>query len=595
MAKRSRRHKVVVASAVAVVAVGGGVAWAATRTTGTVYRLASVERSDVTQTVTGVGAMSSVTQRTLSFAGNGTVKSVKVSIGSEVRAGQVVAQLDTTMLEQQVRSDESGVASAQQQLASDERAQSGSSGDSTDSFAQTPLVAAPSHGAGGGGSLAADQAAVVAAQQRVDALLNGPVSPRSPHVLSIDIAAMQSACATSAVTISTASTSDGVVSGSVAGGSGLPVSLVGGTYADGTPVPATTVAADGSYSFGSAAQPLRASASYTVQLGDASHGVVGSGECSAALLTVADDERAIQQAERDLAAAEHKLDTDLAAKASSTPSRTSSTPSSTRSGSQSSTPSRSSSSPNASTTITAAQLAADQKQIDAANARLAVSRQNLAAATLTSPIDGTVGAVSMTAGSSASPSSTSTITVIGHGRKAVTVQVGIGVIDSVHVGENASVTIDGVTNPMHGKVSEVGVLNTTGTSGSTSTYPVTVLLDATTLPIYDGAGATVAINVGTAHNVLTVPISAVHRTARGATVETYAGGKVTTQRVTLATVGTDRVEVTSGLTAGERVVLAEVSAPVPTDSTQTGRGRFAGVVTFGTGGGGAARRFGGGN
>ena len=144
--------------------------------------------------------------------------------------------------------------------------------------------------------------------------------------------------------------------------------------------------------------------------------------------------------------------------------------------------------------------------------------------------------------------------------------------------------MDGVAGPLSGHVSYVGVMNTSGTSGATATYPVTVVLDPTTTPLFDGAGVSTAITVGSVNGVLTVPISAVHQIGTLQTVSVYAKGKVTVERVTVGVSGVDRVQVLTGLSAGQRVVLADISAPVPSNSTLTGR-RFGGA-----GGSGRRRR-----
>ena len=70
------------------------------------------------------------------------------------------------------------------------------------------------------------------------------------------------------------------------------------------------------------------------------------------------------------------------------------------------------------------QIAADQAAVDAANAQLAAAQQNLAAATLVSPIAGTVADVTITAGQSASANSTTAhVVVIGPGQNEVTTAV----------------------------------------------------------------------------------------------------------------------------------------------------------------------------
>ena len=99
-------------------------------------------------------------------------------------------------------------------------------------------------------------------------------------------------------------------------------------------------------------------------------------------------------------------------------------------------------------------------------------------------------------------------------------------------------------------------------------------------------GASVAIEVGTARNVLTIPISALHTTGTRHTVDLYRDGGVTTQPVVIGVVGAERVQIKSGLAAGDRVVLADVSAPLPSDNNAPfGRSdsSLGGALTGGTG------------
>ena len=612
-----------------VVVAGGGAAWAATRHSAPAYRTATVSRATVHETVTEVGTIGSVSQRAVSFPVSGTVASVGVKVGDSVSAGDVLARLDRTALRQALQSDRGSVASAKQQLATDEATEQSSATESAAITGTSGIVLAavrttpspgPSTSAGGSGSssvptgsgassvIAKDQAAVVAAQAKVDSLLTA---------LKDDLAGEKSACASSTVTFTTSSDADGVISGTISGAAGLPVSLVDGTDAAGASVAATTVGSDGSYGFGSPSDPLRANATYTVQLGTAGNGVTGVGSCQSALVQVQSDEQGVATAEKTLASAEQTLDDALAAAArgastgssgsgssGSRPTGSTGTSGSVGGGSYptggtgssglgSSSSSGTSLGSGASSnlgssagTITAASLAADQKAIDAAKAQVVVARQQLDDATLTAPINGTVADVAIATGDAVSAgSSSATITIVGTGQKEVTTTIGIDDVDSVKEGDTAHVTIDGVSTSLTGKVTEIGVMNTSGTSGTTTTYPVTVLLDPTSKALYDGAGATVSIDVGTARDALTVPTSAVHSVGRLDTVTVLADGRTSVQRVTVGIAGDDRVQIRSGLKAGQQVVLANLDEAVPSsDSSTTGFG--GGTFGGGTFGGG---------
>ncbi|ABD09586.1 hypothetical protein ThrDRAFT_00680 [Frankia casuarinae] len=239
--------------------------------------------------------------------------------------------------------------------------------------------------------------------------------------------------------------------------------------------------------------------------------------------------------------------------------------------------------------VTAEQLAADQAAIDAAVAQVALAQQNLAETTLTSPVTGTVAAVSISPGMTVGAfSSTNAITVLGAGGKQVVTTVPLSAVDLVRPGDRADVTVDGVSTPLTGTVSSIGVLNST--TGSTTTYPVKIALAATRTKLFDGTGATVSIVVREVRNMLTVPTSAVHRVGGLSTVSVLRKGKAVTVRVTTGAVGADRTEVTSGLTAGNQVILADLHAALPsarTNSSSTRGGALSGGGgLFGAGGGG---------
>jgi hypothetical protein len=71
-------------------------------------------------------------------------------------------------------------------------------------------------------------------------------------------------------------------------------------------------------------------------------------------------------------------------------------------------------------------------------------------------------------------------------------------------------------------------------------------------------------------------------------VTVLANGTTSTVSIQIGTVGTDRTAVTSGLTAGQTVVLADLGRAIPSSNTTTrfGGGGFGGTVI---GGGGFGR------
>jgi multidrug efflux pump subunit AcrA (membrane-fusion protein) len=88
--------------------------------------------------------------------------------------------------------------------------------------------------------------------------------------------------------------------------------------------------------------------------------------------------------------------------------------------------------------------------------------------------------------------------------------------------------------------------------------------------------------------VVTVPTSAVTEVGAGrATVDVLDRGRPITTVVTVGIVGGSRTSIVSGLEAGQRVVLADLDAALPTtdSANQRGFGGLRGPVTFRSRGG----------
>jgi hypothetical protein len=111
-------------------------------------------------------------------------------------------------------------------------------------------------------------------------------------------------------------------------------------------------------------------------------------------------------------------------------------------------------------------------------------------------------------------------------------------------------------------------------------------MDKTGSHLFEGAGASVTIEIAQVSNVLTVPSSAVRTLGTLSTVSVLKNGQAVITRVNLGTVGTDRTQITSGVTAGEQVVLADLKTPLPSGNATGSTRRFATTTggAFGRGG-----------
>jgi RND family efflux transporter MFP subunit len=231
-------------------------------------------------------------------------------------------------------------------------------------------------------------------------------------------------------------------------------------------------------------------------------------------------------------------------------------------------------------TVSAAQLAADQSAVDAANANLALAQQQLSQATIVSPLTGVISSVGLTVGQQATAGSTTTavdvIDPTGHG---VTLSVDVTKIPQVKVGDKATVVPDGSSLPLAATVSYVAAAPT---SSSSTAYNVQLAFGSNPTTLRDGIQAAVTITTSQAVNALAVPTSAVNHRGALDYVLVPNGATTKAQIITVGSVGAIYTQVTGGLTAGQRVVLANPNTPIPT-STVTGRiARITGGVTSGT-------------
>jgi multidrug efflux pump subunit AcrA (membrane-fusion protein) len=209
-----------------------------------------------------------------------------------------------------------------------------------------------------------------------------------------------------------------------------------------------------------------------------------------------------------------------------------------------------------------------------------VAQQNLDQTTMVSPIEGTVAAVNVKAGSAAPSGTTAHVVVIGPGAQQVTTQVSDLDVGSVKVGAAAEVTPSGASGaPLKGTVTEVGKLNV-GTA-SAPAYKITIGLAADAPGMPAGQSATVSISTAHVTDVVAVPSSAVHTNGAERTVTLLEGSTTRVVPVQVGAVGPALTEIVSGVQPGDEVVLADLTQPLPSFTTSGAR-----AVTGGGGGGG---------
>ncbi|MEU9129284.1 HlyD family efflux transporter periplasmic adaptor subunit [Kitasatospora sp. NPDC048540] len=183
-----RRGAVLLNSALGVALLGGAALAYTTLDSGTSsaagksgVRTATVAKGTVLATVSGSGTLASPSDAGLDFTTGGRLTSVKVGVGDTVKAGQVLATVDTTSAQQQVNAATSALNAAEANLTKAE------AGETVTTTKQLPASGSGSSGgsgrSGGSGSGApttpapqtttvtttkVDQAQVAQAQQQVD-------------------------------------------------------------------------------------------------------------------------------------------------------------------------------------------------------------------------------------------------------------------------------------------------------------------------------------------------------------------------------------------------------------------------------------------
>jgi HlyD family secretion protein len=533
----------------ALVLAGGGIAWANSAGAASGYRTAVATIGSVDETLTVNGALASATRRDRAFAASGAVDGVNVSVGDRVAAGDVLATIDPTELQDAVDAAESQLADAKQALATDLASQSSSS--SSDAAADTPSDSPtqPS-GASSDPALEAAIAKVVAAQQSLLALAQA----------SADALAASEGTSASAATVC--------------------APFLAATLDDGTvePVePAEPVEGDAP-----AAEPADGATPLTLEavqqlLADCQTAITGVGD---AQTVVASAQTAVQAAMADLDAAVTEL-RDAAAASGSNGSNGSdgsgsSTPSSTDTGSPTG--------GSGASAASAADIVADQAQIAVAEADLAIAQHELQAAQLTTPIAGTVASVGFAVGESVTAGSTTqVITIIGDDGYTVEATVTLAQIAKIEAGQTGTAVVTSSGASYDATVSSVGFVNVSDTS--TPSYVVEIAIDPAGATLLNGAAVEVAIDLAAASDVLTVPLSALHVDGTSYSVQVLADGELTSVPVEVGAIGSESVEITSGLAEGDEVVIADLGADITSDDTTSGGfSGPGGVVEFsGTG------------
>jgi trimeric autotransporter adhesin len=605
------------------------------------YRTTTVTTGSVEQRLNLTGSAQRVNQVNQGFAVTGTVSSVSVAVGDTVTAGEVLATLNPTPLHSAVISATASLAKAKATLESDQSATttaatttsgtSGPSGTSGTSLAMTttpvskpaataapttsPRVAGPSGRKGAGTSLAQAQQRVTSAQQAITADLRqasaalAQCAPFFPSESPTSSASPTPSAPSTTVSASSAATTSTPTATSIA-----------------TPTPtSTTTASTSTPSVAEIKACLSALRTAPTQQQIQRHRLALTDSQSALMTTVtlaittatntantpnttSPSTSTGQSSTRQSAASGSSGSQASGSQASGSQASGSQASRSQSSGSQSSGSQAAQSSGGLSSGTgqsSASRAVTDQAAVTNAEAALSSAQADLTSATLKSSIGGTVGSVSLVKGASSQGKS---VVIVGTGAVEVTVNVPLASIGTVHIGQKANVTPQGATSTAAGSVTSISLLPSTSTSStgtgsgtgqgtstsSSPTYPVVVRVPDALPALATGSRADVSLLIGTVSKALTVPNSALTPLAKGqAMAQTLKNGVVTPALVKTGYAGTLTTQITSGLSAGQQVVLADLSTALPTNTTSSRRLGFPGGSAGGLGGGLGGAGFGG--
>jgi macrolide-specific efflux system membrane fusion protein len=231
-------------------------------------------------------------------------------------------------------------------------------------------------------------------------------------------------------------------------------------------------------------------------------------------------------------------------------------------------------------TITSAQTAVTNAQSTVDSAQ-----QALDGTVLTAPMAGTVTAVNGSVGESSSASSSGFAELADLTQMQVSASFAEADATALKAGQAADVTWTALTGATAtGTVATIAPTATTG--NSVNSYAVTVKLTNLPTGIRIGQTVTVVVTTGSAQNVLRVPTAAL-KSAGGKHTVTVVDGN--TEKAVIVGVGIEGgsfTEITSGLTVGQRVLLATSSGNSSTSDTNGFTGGGLGGFTGGGPGGG---------
>ena len=491
---------------------------------------ATVSRNTLSATVNGAGNIQSHQTTDLSFGQSGTVKSINVKVGDKVKAGDVLAELDTADLQLQLQSAEVNLKNAQANLAK----------------TQTPNTEL---------DIANAKAQLASAQAAYDKLAAGPTTSD----LATAQAQLTSAKAAYDAAVKTSAAGDSSLQSAAAAlqKAAMTLQQAQGAY--------DKISWRGDVGASSEAQTLQTATIDYDTAKTAYDSLVATSKSDAAS-KVASAAASLKSAEANLASVKDKVTAADLAAAQATLTQAKNNLESLQAGSDANT------------------LAIAQGSVDSAQIALDQMKLKLQQAKVVAPFDGVVTAVNAKVGQTASGTAA---TVADLGNLEVVVNMSEVDVNQLKTGQTAEIALDAVSNAaLTGTVTEIAPAGTQ--SSGVVNYPVTVALSKAPETVKTGMTANVNIVVNERKDVLAVPNRAVKTVNKQKVVTVLKNGQQVVVPVQTGLSNDTLTEIVSGLQEGD-VVVINSSSTASTSTTRSGAGGL-GALGAVTGGRPSARR-----
>ncbi len=208
-----------------------------------------------------------------------------------------------------------------------------------------------------------------------------------------------------------------------------------------------------------------------------------------------------------------------------------------------------------------------------ARADLATLQETAARASLVAPAAGIVTAINITAGADAPTGAAITVDSTSY---QVTADVVESDVSSIQLNQPAAVTVAAIGADLTGTVTAIApTAASSGSSGSSSgvvSYAVTIALTSPPKTLRSGMTADITITTASATGVLAVPAAAIRGAAGNYNVLVLTNGTPEARAVTVGLMTSSLVEIKSGLSAGDQVVIGTSSQQRAGTTTNAGGG-----------------------